>query len=175
MVCGFGPVSRAKVARIITPMEQDNLANVKTVGQGMLEYKIDFGLGYRVYFARDGETLLILLTAERRSGSSATSTRRSPIGKTTNEASAAYAEGKDEDGRIGALGLRCWARRERRRYQMNPFVWRREHQVAIILGAILGAVILVVIGFLRRELDYRMLTSDLFWSAVPLVGRSSGH
>ena len=48
---------------------------------------------------------------------------------------------------------------------MNPFVWRREHQVAIILGAILGAVILVVIGFLRRELDYRMLTSDLFWSA----------
>ena len=28
----------------------------------MLEYKIDFGPGYRVYFARDGETLLILLT-----------------------------------------------------------------------------------------------------------------
>ena len=48
---------------------------------------------------------------------------------------------------------------------MNPFVWRREHQIAIILGAIVGAVILVVIGFMRRGLDYGMLTSDLFWSA----------
>ena len=56
------PVSRAKVARVITRMEQGNLANVKSVGQGVLEYKIDFGSGYRVYFARDGETLLILLT-----------------------------------------------------------------------------------------------------------------
>lgn len=27
---------------------------------------------------------------------------------------------------------------------MNPFVWRREHQIAIILGAILGAVVLLV-------------------------------
>ena len=28
----------------------------------MLEIRIDFGPGYRVYFGRDGETLLILLT-----------------------------------------------------------------------------------------------------------------
>src|SRR5471030_155011 len=88
------PVARAKVARVITRMEQGNLANVKSVGEGALEYKIDFGPGYRVYFARDGDTLLILLTAARRSGRSATSTPRSPIGKTTNEASAPCAEGK---------------------------------------------------------------------------------
>ena len=56
------PVARAKVARAITRMEQGNLANVKSVGEGVLEYKIDFGPGYRVYFARDGEMLLILLT-----------------------------------------------------------------------------------------------------------------
>jgi hypothetical protein len=48
---------------------------------------------------------------------------------------------------------------------MNPFVWRREHQVAIILGAILGAVILVVIGYMRRGLNYGTLTPDVFWSA----------
>jgi Mg/Co/Ni transporter MgtE len=48
---------------------------------------------------------------------------------------------------------------------MNPFVWRREHQIAIILGVILGVVILVVIGFMRRGHDYGMLTSDLVWSA----------
>jgi putative addiction module killer protein len=43
-------------------MEQGNLSNVKSVGEGVLEYRIDFGPGYRVYFGRDGETLVILLT-----------------------------------------------------------------------------------------------------------------
>ena len=56
------PVSRAKIARAIARMEQGNLANVKSVGEGVLEYRIDFGPGYRVYFGRDGETLIILLT-----------------------------------------------------------------------------------------------------------------
>jgi putative addiction module killer protein len=31
------------------------------VGEGLLEYRIDFGPGYRVYFGRDGERLVILL------------------------------------------------------------------------------------------------------------------
>ena len=53
------PVARAKVARAITRMEQGNLANVKSVGEGVLEYQIDFGPGYRVYFGRDGEGLVI--------------------------------------------------------------------------------------------------------------------
>jgi putative addiction module killer protein len=34
----------------------------KGVGEGVLEYRINFGPGYRVYFGRDGETLVILLT-----------------------------------------------------------------------------------------------------------------
>jgi putative addiction module killer protein len=55
-------VARAKVVRAIARMEQRNLANVNSVGEGVLEYKIDFGPGYRVYFARGGKTLLILLT-----------------------------------------------------------------------------------------------------------------
>ena len=38
-----------------------NLANVKGVGGGVLEYRIDWGAGYRVYFGRDGGTLVILL------------------------------------------------------------------------------------------------------------------
>ena len=42
------PVARAKVARGIARMEQGNLTNVKSVGEGVLEYKIDFGPGYRV-------------------------------------------------------------------------------------------------------------------------------
>jgi putative addiction module killer protein len=40
---------------------QGNLSNVKAVGGGVLGYKIDFGPGYRVYFGRDGELLVIVL------------------------------------------------------------------------------------------------------------------
>jgi putative addiction module killer protein len=44
------------------PLSEGNLSNVKSVGGGVLEYRIEFGPGYRVYFGRDGETLVILLT-----------------------------------------------------------------------------------------------------------------
>ena len=33
----------------------------KGVGGGVVEYKIDFGPGYRVYFGKDGDRLVILL------------------------------------------------------------------------------------------------------------------
>jgi putative addiction module killer protein len=56
------PVARAKVTRAIVRLEQGNFSNVKSVGESVLEYRIDFGPGYRVYFGRDGETLVILLT-----------------------------------------------------------------------------------------------------------------
>jgi putative component of toxin-antitoxin plasmid stabilization module len=38
-----------------------NLSGVKGVGRGVLEYRIDFGPGYRIYFGRDGHVLVILL------------------------------------------------------------------------------------------------------------------
>jgi putative addiction module killer protein len=53
---------RAKIARAIVRLEQGNFSNVKSAGEGVLEYRIDFGPGYRVYFGRDGEVLVILLT-----------------------------------------------------------------------------------------------------------------
>ncbi|WP_284776950.1 type II toxin-antitoxin system RelE/ParE family toxin [Agrobacterium sp. lyk4-40-TYG-31] len=51
----------SKVTIALTRMEQGNLSNVKTVGSGVLEYRIDYGPGYRVYFGRDGDELVILL------------------------------------------------------------------------------------------------------------------
>jgi putative addiction module killer protein len=42
-------------------VEQGNLSSVKSVGGGVLEFRIDFGPGYRIYFGRDGEQLVILL------------------------------------------------------------------------------------------------------------------
>lgn len=42
-------------------MENGNFSNVEGVGAGVSEYKINFGPGYRIYFGRDGERLVILL------------------------------------------------------------------------------------------------------------------
>lgn len=56
------PVARAKVTVAIARLEQGNLSNAKGVGEGVLEYRINFGPGYRVYFGRDGEVLVIVLT-----------------------------------------------------------------------------------------------------------------
>ena len=51
----------AKVAIVLVRMEQGNLSNAKGVGGGVLECRIDFGPGYRVYFGKEGDTLIVLL------------------------------------------------------------------------------------------------------------------
>ena len=42
-------------------MERGNFGNVKGVGPGVLEYVLDFGPGYRIYFGKDGDQIIILL------------------------------------------------------------------------------------------------------------------
>ena len=54
-------IAAAKVAIALTRMEKGNFSNVQGVGGGVLEYKIDFGPGYRIYFGKDGERLVILI------------------------------------------------------------------------------------------------------------------
>jgi putative addiction module killer protein len=51
----------AKVATAIVRMEQGNLSNSKGIGGGVFECRIDFGPGYRIYFGKDGDALVILL------------------------------------------------------------------------------------------------------------------
>ena len=50
-----------KIRTAIARMESGNFSNVKPVGQGVSEYKLTFGPGYRVYFGKDGDRLVILL------------------------------------------------------------------------------------------------------------------
>jgi putative addiction module killer protein len=50
-----------KVAVAMTRLALGNFSNVKGVGSGVFECRIDFGPGYRVYFGKDGENLVILL------------------------------------------------------------------------------------------------------------------
>lgn len=56
-------------------MSQGNFSNVKGAGSGVFEYRLDFGPGYRIYFGKDGDRLVILLgggTKKRQSGDIAT-------------------------------------------------------------------------------------------------------
>ncbi|MFO1433331.1 MAG: type II toxin-antitoxin system RelE/ParE family toxin [Candidatus Competibacteraceae bacterium] len=51
----------AKVAIAVYRLEQGNFSNVKGVGGGVFENRIDFGPGYRIYFGKDGDQLIILV------------------------------------------------------------------------------------------------------------------
>jgi putative addiction module killer protein len=51
----------AKVTVGLRRIETGNFSNVKGVEGGVFEYRIDFGPGYRVYFGKDGDRLVILL------------------------------------------------------------------------------------------------------------------
>ncbi len=51
----------ARIAIAVTRLAQGNLSEVKGVGAGIYERRIDFGPGYRIYFGKDGDLLVILL------------------------------------------------------------------------------------------------------------------
>ena len=65
------PYVAARVTTALYRLEQGNLSHVKPVGQGVTEYRIDFGSGYRVYFGQDGSVLIILLGGGSKKGQSA--------------------------------------------------------------------------------------------------------
>jgi len=50
-----------KVQTVLGRIELGNLGDAKPVGEGVSERRIDFGPGYRVYFGKDGQKLVILL------------------------------------------------------------------------------------------------------------------
>jgi putative addiction module killer protein len=54
-------VAAAKVAVARYRLELGNFSNVKSLGNGVYEYKMDFGPGYRIYFGQVGKELIILL------------------------------------------------------------------------------------------------------------------
>jgi putative addiction module killer protein len=50
-----------KVTVALERIAQGNTSSIEGVGGGVSEYKIDFGPGYRIYFGKDGDRLVILL------------------------------------------------------------------------------------------------------------------
>lgn len=57
----LGYVEAAKLSVALDRVAAGNFSNVKPVGAGVLELRIHFGPGYRVYFGRDGERIIVLL------------------------------------------------------------------------------------------------------------------
>lgn len=52
---------RAKILARIDRLQEGNPGKTRSVGGGIVEMKIDFGPGYRVYYIQRGELLILLL------------------------------------------------------------------------------------------------------------------
>ena len=58
---GLDAVTAARVDRYVRRLESGNFGAAKALGEGVSELRLDFGPGYRVYFGRDGKTIILLL------------------------------------------------------------------------------------------------------------------
>lgn len=58
---GLNAAAAAKVTMAVARLGQGNFSSVKGVGSGIFEHKIDFGPGFRIYFGKDGDRIVILL------------------------------------------------------------------------------------------------------------------
>ncbi len=53
--------TKQRVQNRLDRVERGNLGDCKPVGQGIFELRMDFGAGYRIYYAVAGTTLIVLL------------------------------------------------------------------------------------------------------------------
>ncbi len=53
--------ARARISVRIDRLEEGNPGQTRNVGSGIVEMKIDYGPGYRVYYIQRGDVLVILL------------------------------------------------------------------------------------------------------------------
>ncbi len=58
---GLDAVPRARVAAVLLRLAAGNAGDHQGVGSGVLEIRMQTGPGYRLYFGRDGDQLIILL------------------------------------------------------------------------------------------------------------------
>ena len=62
--------ARARITVRIRRLSLGNPGDVKPVGGGVSEMRIDYGPGYRVYFARRGDLVVVLLCGGDKHGQS---------------------------------------------------------------------------------------------------------
>ena len=54
--------ARARIAVRIRRLSLGNVGDVKPVGSGVCEMRVDYGPGYRIYFVQKSDAIVILLT-----------------------------------------------------------------------------------------------------------------
>ena len=62
--------ARAKILVRVQRLEAGNPGDVKDVGEGISEMRIDYGPGYRVYYKRIGREIFLLLCGGEKGGQS---------------------------------------------------------------------------------------------------------
>ena len=87
--------TRARIQARVFRFEMGNLGDHKSVGAGVWEARLAFGPGYRIYFGREGQSIVLLLGAARRPPSRATSVGLATVGKTTWRQSGMARRSKD--------------------------------------------------------------------------------
>lgn len=55
------PMTRIRVRVRLDRLSLGNLGDVKSVGEGVSELRLQFGAGYRIYFGRVGSTVVVLI------------------------------------------------------------------------------------------------------------------
>jgi putative addiction module killer protein len=58
---GLESVVRARIEIALGRLSSGNLSAIKGVGAGVLEMRLNFGPGFRIYLAREGEQFILLL------------------------------------------------------------------------------------------------------------------
>jgi putative addiction module killer protein len=63
----LGPEPRSRVRIALNKLSNGNIGNVKSVGEGVSELRIDFGPGYRIYFGQFGMEVHLITGGDKSS------------------------------------------------------------------------------------------------------------
>lgn len=70
-IAGLDDKTGARVSAYVDRMTGGNFGDSEPVGDGVSELKINFGPGFRIYYLRDGKTVVILLVGGDKSSQKA--------------------------------------------------------------------------------------------------------
>ena len=77
--------ARARIVRRVDRLQRGNPGDVKPVGEGVSELRIDYGPGYRVYFIQEGKLVIVLLCGGDKSSQSRDISQAKALAKALKE------------------------------------------------------------------------------------------